>query len=85
MIVSVIMRVAAMRVIVAMAVRVIVAMAMAMFMVVVVLVAVMMMVIIFMGRRGVGAALGIERRFDGDDFSAESGRHFFDDVIAPDA
>jgi hypothetical protein len=44
-------------------------------------------VIVSMDRRGgdIGAAFGIERRFDRDDAGAEAARHILDDVIAPDA
>lgn len=49
----------------------------------------MMAVILVPMRRmttaGIGAALRIERRFDGDDARAEATHHLLDDVIAPDA
>jgi hypothetical protein len=57
-------------------------------MMVVVAMVVMMMTMAMRGvivRRCIGAALGIERRFDGDHFDPEAARHFLDDVIAADA
>src|ERR1043166_1036530 len=58
-----------------------------MIMMVVVVMVVMMIVPVTMrvGRRNVGAALGIERRLDGDDFSAEAREQRLDRGIAPHA
>jgi hypothetical protein len=44
-------------------------------------------VIVAVNRRGgdIGAALGIERRLDGDDAGPEPARHILDHMIAPDA
>jgi hypothetical protein len=44
-------------------------------------------VIVAVDRRSgdIGAAFGIERRFDGDDAGAEAARHILDHMVAPDA
>jgi hypothetical protein len=57
----------------------------AVMMVVVIVVMTMIMRGVIMGRRGIGATFGIERRLDLDDPRAEPLHHRLDDMIAPNA
>jgi hypothetical protein len=54
--------------------------------VVMVMIMTMMMIVrVVVMSRGIGAALGVERRFNGDDLRAKPVRHLFDDMVAADA